>query len=73
MNGLIYRRIIDNFEGPEKSIDYDEDEFVDWSHHKIAIVTMMQKYSTHIFLLYDKKVTFNVRVLDYIFTKRCIY
>ena len=54
---------IDNFEGPGKSIDYEEDEFENWEH----IDTFDCEYdakkdpSEIYFYFGDKKVTFNVR------------
>ena len=54
---------IDNFEGPGKSIDYDEDEFEDWSHHDTVDCDYDAKKDPSDIYFYfgDKKVTFNVR------------
>ena len=54
---------IDNFEGPGKSIDYDEDEFEDWSHHDTVDCDYdAKKDPSEIYFYFgDKKVTFNVR------------
>ena len=54
---------IDNFEGTGKSIDYDEDEFEDWSHHDTVDCDYdAKKDPSEIYFYFgDKKVTFNVR------------
>ena len=53
---------IDNFEGTGKSIDYDEDEFEDWSHHDTVDCDYdAKKNPSEIYFYFgDKKVTFNL-------------
>ena len=51
---------IDNFEGPGKSIDYDEDEFENWEHHDTSDCDYdAKKDPSEIYFYFDdKKVTF---------------
>ena len=64
---FVIREFIDNFEGPGKSIDYEEDEFENWEHIDTfdCDYDAKQDPSTISFYFGDKIVTFDISVNSY--------